>query len=440
MTIQFTSHSCWSSCCSCSAPSDCPRWARSLGAGLRGFKESISGEDASRAHDCRAAARAGRRRDHGGPSRCRATSTPLHETSPLDGAISRCRCRMHWRPARLRPLSHDDQLSVVGHLDELRTRLIVSLAGARGRVRHLLLAEPRAAAPRQQAARAPDPAAGARRARAARRDLHGAAQRPGRRRAARHASSACSAPQRQRARGPGSLARVQRSLERDVDAAVGAARGRPAGDARDRRAVHDDGHRHADLRADPLAAGPAAPGLRLPDAGARARAAPADAGRCMLAIPVLFVAGVVFGYFVVLPAAVRFFQNFNSDAVQRARAGEPVLQVRRHDAAGDGAAVPGPGRDPRGHSGRHRHATTAAAQPPLRGAGLRRSSPRCCPGDAITMLLETVPLYLLFEVGVLLAAVSDRRSAPYCCRTRQNSDTDLIRRDGRCEPTVRAHR
>jgi len=32
----------------------------------------------------------------------------------------------------------------------------------------------------------------------------------------------------------------------------------------------------------------------------------------MLAIPFLFVAGVLFGYFVVLPAAVRFFQNFNS--------------------------------------------------------------------------------------------------------------------------------
>ncbi len=32
----------------------------------------------------------------------------------------------------------------------------------------------------------------------------------------------------------------------------------------------------------------------------------------MLAIPFLFVIGVLFGYFVVLPAAVRFFQNFNS--------------------------------------------------------------------------------------------------------------------------------
>jgi len=33
----------------------------------------------------------------------------------------------------------------------------------------------------------------------------------------------------------------------------------------------------------------------------------------MMMIPVLFIGGVLFGYFLVLPAAVRFLQNFNSD-------------------------------------------------------------------------------------------------------------------------------
>jgi len=33
----------------------------------------------------------------------------------------------------------------------------------------------------------------------------------------------------------------------------------------------------------------------------------------IVAVPVLFVVGVLFGYFVVLPAALRFFENFNSD-------------------------------------------------------------------------------------------------------------------------------
>jgi sec-independent protein translocase protein TatC len=33
------------------------------------------------------------------------------------------------------------------------------------------------------------------------------------------------------------------------------------------------------------------------------------------------------------------------------------------------------------------------------------------PSDAITMLLETVPLYLLFELSVLIATISERREA-----------------------------
>ncbi len=33
------------------------------------------------------------------------------------------------------------------------------------------------------------------------------------------------------------------------------------------------------------------------------------------------------------------------------------------------------------------------------------------PGDAITMLLETLPLYLLFEAGVLVASIAEPRCA-----------------------------
>jgi sec-independent protein translocase protein TatC len=33
------------------------------------------------------------------------------------------------------------------------------------------------------------------------------------------------------------------------------------------------------------------------------------------------------------------------------------------------------------------------------------------PGDAVTMLLETAPLYLLFEASVLLASITERRRA-----------------------------
>jgi sec-independent protein translocase protein TatC len=32
------------------------------------------------------------------------------------------------------------------------------------------------------------------------------------------------------------------------------------------------------------------------------------------------------------------------------------------------------------------------------------------PGDVVTMLLETVPLYVLFEAGVLVAGFAERRA------------------------------
>jgi Sec-independent protein secretion pathway component TatC len=101
----------------------------------------------------------------------------------------------------------------------------------------------------------------------------------------------------------------------------------------------------------------------------------------VLPIPLLFIAGVVFGYFVVLPAAVRFFQNFKRRRVQRAREGEPVLPLRSRDAAHDGRPLPGPRRDPRGHPRGRCLATPAPPQPPLRAARVRPGcgiAPRRC--------------------------------------------------------------
>ena len=92
----------------------------------------------------------------------------------------------------------------------------------------------------------------------------------------------------------------------------------------------------------------------------------------MLAIPFLFVAGVMFGYFVVLPAAVRFLSELQQRRVQRARAGQPVLPFRRRDAARDGARLPSSRRYPRRHADGNRHPPAAAPQPPLRAPGVRR--------------------------------------------------------------------
>ena len=129
----------------------------------------------------------------------------------------------------------------------------------------------------------------------------------------------------------------------------------------------------------------------------------------ILAIPALFITGVAFGYLVVLPAAVHFFQNFNSAQfnvlVQASQyykfAATTILamgllfQVPVGILAITRAGVITPGQLRRNR----RYAIGACA---LIAAIL--------PGDAITMLLETVPLYLLFEASVFLATIVERRT------------------------------
>ncbi|MGB0098252.1 MAG: twin-arginine translocase subunit TatC [Solirubrobacteraceae bacterium] len=127
------------------------------------------------------------------------------------------------------------------------------------------------------------------------------------------------------------------------------------------------------------------------------------------AIPMLFLAGVAFGYFVVLPAAVHFFQNFNSTqfnvlvqasqyykfAATTLLAMGLVFQVPLLVLGVTRAGV----ITPRQLRRNRRYAVAAAA---IVAALL--------PGDAITMLLETMPLYLLSEVSVLVASIAERRS------------------------------
>ena len=128
----------------------------------------------------------------------------------------------------------------------------------------------------------------------------------------------------------------------------------------------------------------------------------------MLAIPFLFVIGVTFGYFVVLPAAVRFFQNFNSGQFN------VLVQASQyyHFAAVVLLAMGLVFQVPVGVLAATRAGIVTTKQ--LRHN--RRYAILACgavaaflPGDAITLLLETVPLYLLFEVSVLLARIIEHR-------------------------------
>jgi sec-independent protein translocase protein TatC len=122
----------------------------------------------------------------------------------------------------------------------------------------------------------------------------------------------------------------------------------------------------------------------------------------LIAVPFLFAGGVLFGYFVVLPAAVRFFVNFNAGEfnvlVQASQfysfaatillAMGLVFQVPVVILGATRAGLVTPRQLRKGR----RYAIVACA-----------AVAAFLPGDAITLLLETIPLYLLYEASILLA-------------------------------------
>jgi sec-independent protein translocase protein TatC len=310
-------------------------------------------------------------------------------------------------PRALSPVDHDARLSVVGHLDELRTRLIVSLLAVvvafgicfwqNHQLLHLINA-PLAHQTQQQVRDGHGPLGATYRVQQSARDV--AVQ--------LHAVVGVLGAQHQQPAVRASLQRVQNSLQRDVSRLSAPPQG-------DRPVTLGIGEPFTTTLTVTLIF---ALILSLPVLLHQAYAflmpalAPERRREMMpltLAVPVLFIAGVAFGYFVVLPAAVHFFQNFNSGqfnvlvqasqyykfAATSLLAMGLLFQVPVAILAVTRAGVITP-RQLRRH---RRYAVAACA---LVAAVL--------PGDAITMLLETLPLYLLFELSVLVAVIVERRS------------------------------
>jgi sec-independent protein translocase protein TatC len=131
----------------------------------------------------------------------------------------------------------------------------------------------------------------------------------------------------------------------------------------------------------------------------------------MLMAPLLFLAGVAFAYFVVMPAAVKFLLNFNDSQFN--------VQVRARDyysffsmtmlAGGIIFQLP--------------LATLAVTRLGIVSVAQLRSNRRyaylaialiaaALPGvDPISMLIEMVPLLALYELSILLARAFDRPKA-----------------------------
>ncbi|MEA2280599.1 MAG: sec-independent protein translocase protein TatC [Solirubrobacteraceae bacterium] len=129
----------------------------------------------------------------------------------------------------------------------------------------------------------------------------------------------------------------------------------------------------------------------------------------MLLVPFLFIAGVCFAYFLALPAAINFLQNFNSDQFQ--------ILIQARDLYGFSVTFMGAMgllfQLPVGILAVVRMGIVSVAQ--LRH--VRRYAIVVCaivaaalPGvDPVSMILEMIPLVVLYEGSILLAALTERR-------------------------------
>jgi sec-independent protein translocase protein TatC len=307
---------------------------------------------------------------------------------------------------RIRPISHDTRLSAVDHLDELRTRLIVSLValavafGVCFWQNHELLHlvnQPLANQTQQQVREGHGPLGATYSVQESARDI---AQQLGTvvgvLRAKPHPGAITTV-----------LAHVQSSLHRDVTRLSSA----PAGNRPVTLGIGEP-FSSTVMVTFIFALILSLPVLLLQAYGFFMPAFEPEQRRrmvpVMFAIPLLFAAGVTFGYLVVLPASLHFFQNFNSDefnvlvqASQYYRFAATILL-----AMGLVFQVP--------------VAIIAVTRAGLVSTRQLRRNRRyallACglvaavlPGDAITLLLETLPLYLLFEVSLLVAGITECR-------------------------------
>jgi sec-independent protein translocase protein TatC len=130
----------------------------------------------------------------------------------------------------------------------------------------------------------------------------------------------------------------------------------------------------------------------------------------LAAIPFLFVIGVAFGYFVVLPAALRFFQNFNSSEFNVLVQAAPYYKFVATILLAMGLVFQVPVAI--------LAATRVGIVTPKQLRHNRRYAVLACaamaaflPGDAVTLILETIPLYILYELSILVASIVARRDA-----------------------------
>ncbi len=143
----------------------------------------------------------------------------------------------------------------------------------------------------------------------------------------------------------------------------------------------------------------------------------------MSMVPFLFTAGVLFAYFVVLPSAIKVLQNFNSDNFDILVQAKDLYRFTILTCIALGALF----QYPLGVIGLVRMEILSVAQ--LRAN--RRYAvlviavlAMLLPGtDPITLILSMIPLLFLYEASILVAALLDRRAAR---RDPDDDEPDLL--------------
>jgi sec-independent protein translocase protein TatC len=131
----------------------------------------------------------------------------------------------------------------------------------------------------------------------------------------------------------------------------------------------------------------------------------------MLGIPFLFIGGVVFGYFTVVPSAIKFLQNFNTDAFDVLIQAQPYYKFVLMLLIAMGLLFQIPigivaitrvgivSTSQLAHNRRYAILAIAVLAMLLPGQ------------DPITMTMLMAPMYVLFEGSILLSWLLDRRAA-----------------------------
>ncbi len=163
----------------------------------------------------------------------------------------------------------------------------------------------------------------------------------------------------------------------------------------------------------------------------------------LLMVPLLFIGGVVFGYFVVLPRAVDFLQNFNDDDFDIQIQAREYFRFAIMFVGSIGLLF----QIPVGVLAVTRLGVVSAEQlrrkrgPVLLGLAVLAAVATPTP-DPYTMLLAMGPLFLLFEGSTWLASFLNRRYPPgswWGEGDEDDEDDDYIEDEGLDDPVDEFH-